>query len=195
MVTTYHIGSIVARLKLTALRARHGEVIRDGLSWRLTSQGNRSAEYKQDEAQPEMGLPEGAYQIEATYNNKTYLLAKSVFLAKNTLTDFVFILDLAGEIGAFEAEKDYFRRELDRKAQQKFGLHSSPLHDPNRPKMPGGGLPGHPLLNTAQFDGMEPKINPQPSENEQATAKTIELQLQKQQALQHGAHSTPILTR
>lgn len=189
MIITYDIGSLAARIKLTALAARDGGVIRSGLEWRLkgSNQG-----YTSLEAQPVLDLPAGEYQVGLVYKNRTYEFS-SYRLAKNTLTDLVF--SLVDEV-EFDTTQNFDRRLADRQAQERFGHAELPLHDPNAPKGDQGvHFQGHPLLNTAQFDGMEAKISPQPDKNEEASEKTIELVLQKQAALQNNPNSAPKLTR
>lgn len=190
MIITHDIGSLAARVKLTALAAREGGVIRSGLEWRLKGP---SQEYTSREAQPVLDLPAGEYAISLTYKNRTHELA-TVQLAKNTLTDLVF--SLADEV-EFDTTQNFDRRLADRQAQERFGHAELPLHDPNAPKgdQPGVQFQGHPLLNTAQFDGMEAKISPQPDKNEEASERTLEHILQKQAALQNNPHSAPKLTR
>lgn len=189
MITTHDIGSLAARVKLTALAAHEGGVIRGGLEWRL--KGPNQA-YNSLEAQPTLDLPAGEYEISLIYKNRTHELA-TVKLAKNTLTDLVF--SLTDEV-EFDAGQNFDRRVADRYEQERFGHAELPLHDPNAPKGEQGvQFQGHPLLNTAQFDGMEAKVNPQPSENEEASEKTLELILQKQNQLQNNPNSAPKLTR
>ncbi len=189
MIITYDIGSLAARIKLTALAARDGGVIRSGLEWRL--KGPNQA-YTSLEAQPVLDLPAGEYEISLSYKGRTHELS-TVKLAQNTLTDLLF--SLADEV-EFDTTQNFDRRLADRHDQERFGHAELPLHDPNTAKGDQGiQFQGHPLLNTAQFDGMEAKISPQPDKNEEASEKTLELILQHQNALKNNPNSTPKLTR
>lgn len=189
MIITHDIGSLAARIKLTALAAREGGVIRSGLEWRLKGSNQ---EHVSQVALPVLDLPAGDYAISLSYKGKIHELSR-VSLAKNTLTDLLF--SLADEAD-FDSTQNFERRLADRQAQERFGHAELPLHAPNAPKGDQGvQFQGHPLLNTAQFDGMEAKVNPQPSENEEASEKTLELILQQQNQLRNNPNSTPKLTR
>lgn len=189
MIITHDIGSLAARIKLTVLAARDGGVIRSGLEWRLKG---LNQEYTSQAAQPVLDLPAGEYAISLAYKGKTHEFPKAQ-LTKNTLTDLLY--SLADEVD-FDASQNFDRRSADRHDQERFGHAELPLHDPNAPKGDQGvQFQGHPLLNTAQFDGMEAKVNPQPSENEEASEKTLELILQQQNQLQNNPNSIPKLTR
>lgn len=198
MITSYDIGSLAARVKLTVLATRSGGVIRSGLVWRLKGSNQ---EYTSQAAQPILDIPAGEYMISLTYTGKIHELS-TVTVAKNTLTDLLFTLADAGEYqpdgyhAEFDATQNFERRLSDRQDQERFGHAELPLHDPNVPKGDQGvHFQDHPLLNTAQFDGMEAKVNPQPSENEEASEKTLELILQHQNELKNNPNSTPKLTR
>ncbi len=203
MIVTHNIGILSARIRLVALKVRHGGVLRQGLDWRLISKGalaaNQEPLYASQQAQPTLDIPAGTYDIELTYRDKLYCLAQDVELKQNTHTDAVFVLDAAGEYEQesgyhinFDEGLDYERRVAERESQQKFAEATMPLRDPHQPKGDHGvQFQGHPLLNSAQFDGMEAKVNPQPSENEDANAKSAQLILQKQAQLQHANVSAP----
>lgn len=199
MVTSYNTHSPSAQIKLTAIRAGHGGLIHDGLAWKLTptqgAEGIQQPVYHSDDAQAELTIVPGEYQIHATYQQKEIDCGAESF-EKNTAKDLVFVLNTEDFFDAdrqYSAETDSFleydRRRADREFEIPLGEIVTPVKDPNKKSGLGSQIAAHPLLSQeAQFDGMPPEITPDPTENEEATQKA-ELQLQQQ--LQNQAQPGP----
>lgn len=204
MATSYNTGSPSAQIKLTAIHSGHGGLVHEGLNWKLTPVNEqndpKSPLYQSDEAQPELTVIPGKYEITATYKQKKIDYGQEE-LSKNTAKDLVFILnssDLFDSEKQYSAETDpfleYERRKADRESEYPLGNTVTPIKDPyHKPEM-GSQLAAHPLLSAqAQFDGMPPEITPDPTENEEASNKA-ELQLQNQLQNQNTAQATPSAT-
>jgi len=196
VIVTYNIGIIAARVKLTAIQGLHGGVLHAGVRWTIARIGkpaaNQQGEYVSENPQTQLDVLDGSYKVSAHYQEEDFELGQLV-LEKNTLTDAVFILKKSGE---YNAEEGYYsdideliehgRRGDDRSEQAKHGNATTPLREPYSNDQQGDlgagqQVKAHPLLkNSAQFDGMEDKVNPEPSENNEAFEKGLELQRQAQ---------------
>lgn len=206
MTVTYNIGILAAQLRLTAIRTRHGNVIREGLVWQLKAK-KREKSYESLEAQPLFQVPGGKYHIEGTLH-ETYFSVGAINLERNTRTDLVLFIAQNRLPGDYDPDEEFFikreemseftdteRRKLNRKAQRSYGAASGPLHHFDA-KMEHSGelgntmknLHAHPLLaNKTQFDGVPDDLRlDNPAFNEEGIANTIELTLQKHLANQPG---------
>lgn len=210
MSVTYDIGTLAAELKLTAISARHGGVIRHGLQWYLKFV-KRQKIYESTEAQPLFQVPGGIYTIEVIHNSTPYIFDK-VTLERNTHTDLVILLQ-ASSSADYDPNEEYFinskditsiseneRRKMERQGQRKYGIASGPLHEFDAAMQHSGelgstmkGLLAHPILaDKAQFDGISPDLRvDNPDSNEEGLAKTIQLTLQKQLDNQPGPNPGP----
>lgn len=189
MTVTYNIGSLAACVQLTAVAGWHGNIIRAGLQWQLLARSaltaNQPTRYVSESSPARFDLPEGTYNLQVFYQNNTHDFGEYTF-KKNTLTDLMFVLHDAnrfdseeGYYADYDPLQEYARRVEQRGEQAKYGNATTPLTDPYRPEAgEKSGYIAHPLLQNAQFDGIEPKVNPQPSENHDAIAKELELQHQ-----------------
>jgi hypothetical protein len=201
MVTSYNTGSPSASVKLTAIRSGHGGLAHESLSWRLVPVEPEGASnknlYQSDEPQAELTVIPGKYRIFAIHKQQEIDYGEED-LEKNTARDLVYILnddDLFDSETQYSAETDphseYERRKADRESEYPLGDMITPIKDPNRKSEMGSSLAAHPLLSEqAQFDGMPPEVNPDPTENEEAANKA-ELQLQNELQHQNAAQASP----
>lgn len=199
MIVTHNVGILAANLKLTALSSLNGGVIYQDISWKITQVGaDDPAEFESDKAQPIFSVAEGDYTIACVYQGKELDLG-GVYLAQNTQTDMVFILnEFEGGVeddyfAEFDVEKDIYRRQHERDIQSELhGSADGPLREPKTDMNGelGSQIMAHPLLkDSAQFDGVPPEFSVQPERNEEAARLTLEKQLQNQH--QPGATSSP----
>ena len=182
MIVTYNTASPAAQIQLALLKSLSGEVIHAGLKWEL--QGKQT--YTSNEAQPTLEALPGTYKIKATYEKQTHELGE-LELAQRTLTNVVFSLNVTGR---FEEGGEYFsdydavqeneRRQQERVDQSQFGISTTPLKDPYARDDQGNQFATHPLLQNAQFDGMENNVKPVPEDNTVAVQKSYDHQLANQ---------------
>ena len=195
MIRTYNIGSLAATLKLAAIRALSGELIAEGLTWILAPVGTHSTlktdtPYTSDQAQPYFTQTAGTYAVSCEWKGNTYTFG-DVLLEKNTQLDVVYWINTmepgSGEEAYYAdpaSELEYERQKSNRRGQSTFGTAEFAVRDPD-PVQPDGcldnSIPAHPLLsNEAQFDGVEPNMTIEPSENRQSVEMTLQHQLQQQ---------------
>lgn len=199
MSVEYPIASLASRLRLSAIRALHGQLITQDISWKITPSADSSEPILSNNAQPIIELHAASYQITAHWNNREIDCGK-VILRRGYCRDVVVLMHEAGEP---ETDEGYFvdseevnklsehqRRILERDQQRRFGQANGPLANPNPPQGENGqAYAQHPLLDVAQFDGIDPSASSEPAVNQEATEKTLELQLQEQ--LQNAPSTAP----
>lgn len=106
------------------------------------------------------------------------------------------ILSHNAELTQLADRSQIFLSQL-REGEKKFGgVPDTPMtKDPQTTNTLGAGelLQAHPLLNKPQFDGIDPKSNPNPVQNPEAVENVKQLQnrLQYQKQLQHTLGATP----
>lgn len=185
MSVIHYVGSLAAELKLSAILNPQSPVIRSDLCWYLQKVDEVKSEPKQytcEQAQAFFSVVEGEYQLTACYREKQYKLGL-VSLARNTLTDKIFILeDFAAEMMPeyfvdYSVEEDFARRCHEREEQlARYGAASFPLRDPRSQESGELGVQilAHPLFAQAkQLDGIPPEMSPDPSENREALQLTL----------------------
>lgn len=200
MPVEYPIASLAARLRLSAIRALHGQVIRDDLSWQITSLTDQTQTYDSQDAQACFDLYAGSYQVRVQWQEKT-ITPETVQLRRGYCLDIVILLNETGEPVTGEGyfvdsdeitqHTEFARRQIEREWEREISAIHGALADPTV-KQDGQGMQiaAHPLLQLAQFDGMDQNISSDP-QTSAAAEKELQLQKQLQMSLQQQHLSTP----
>jgi hypothetical protein len=203
MAVCYPIQSLGSRIMLSAISALHGQIIQSELNWQLVPQKTAKQSIESNQAQPEIDLHPGEWQIMLEWKGKE-IDGGTVELKRGFCHDIVILVQ---EIGLPDNEESYFvsaeevtkqteyiRRQQERDAQRTFGTAAGPLADPTiKTGEPGQGIAAHPLLaDSPQHDGIAPEVSNDPTINEEATEKSKELILQNQ--LQAQPQNNPNMT-
>src|SRR3990167_6407641 len=184
MIVTYNRGIQKAELELTSVRALEGRVITEGVIWTIADSVGRTLA-RSEEARPIFVLEPGQYQLRVAYRGRETAVGPYE-LQRDTLTNMLILLQ---EGQAYPSENGYYvdsdpileyeRRVLDRGVQAKWGSATNPIKDPYHQPTGESHLASHPVLaQTAQFDGVEPTVSPEPEQNDLALEKTLTLQHQ-----------------
>ena len=177
------ISSQEARLQLSAMSAKTGAIITEGLTWHLFSHHN--FEHQSTDASPFFAVPKGVYSLKV-HHKKNTTTVNNIHLPAHSHQSFIITLGQKSPIEdsyfiadkrAYNSETEFERRQLDRKSQRPYTQHDDILKKPpTREQLQQQqqmlrhhqmGPQAHPVLSqVAQFDGaVEPEVNPVPSEN------------------------------
>jgi hypothetical protein len=194
MIITRNTSQSNAVLRLALMHSLDGELIHEGVSWRLIPKLASMASIHIPEAIACVTVAPGEYSLSLTYQEEALELG-SLSLSSFTETDAVFVLPEVLVTEANEYYVDYDQalgfacRSQERELQTAHGFATLPLRDPQL-RIQGEQsmtLKSHPLLRDAvQFDGVPPEIRPDPSQNKEALQLTLTQRLQ--------AQATPLIT-
>ena len=202
MSVEYPIKSLAARVNLRAIQALHGQVITKDLTWTLSATHNDKIHTSHD-AQASLNLHAGTYLLAVSWGQRQFDFGE-ITLRRSYCRDIIISLYESGEPNGDEEgyfvnpdevskQTEHARRSMDRNDQTQFGLANGELADPNPPQGEmGQGFASHPLLDSAQFDGVAPEVSSQPEHNTEAVQKQI--QHLKQAQMQNMPSQAPTPT-
>lgn len=215
-----------ARLQLTAVTLKGGQyqVLTQGLHWRVRAQSqtskskNLQQHFNSVDAAPLFVVPEGIYDVIVSHTDLGDKEVQHIRLQKDSLTDEVIYLGSVdiddqeenfhlGDDDDFNPDREYARRQQDRRGQAQYAQASNPLRAPDIVAPDAGfgeaqqvsqqsGMQAHPLLSQkAQFDGVAAKMNPNLTENVHAAEAQVDPSLQPGAKAQPGMSTAPRLDR
>jgi hypothetical protein len=212
------------QLTAVTLKSGQYEVLTEGLHWRLratkqfSKRKNQKEHFNAVEARPCFVVPAGVYDLTLEHTALGTREVHRIVLQENTLTDEIVYL---GSVDIDDSEENYHlnndddfnvdrehaRRGQDREGQRKFGAAAEDLRQPEIVGPEAGfgeaqqvaqqsGMQSHPLLsNSAQFDGVAAKMNPNLTENVHAAEAQVEPSLQPGAKAQQQPSTAPTMQR
>ncbi len=212
------------QLTCVTLKGGQYQQLVDQLHWRVRAtklndnSRNVQEQFNATDASPLFVVSPGIYEVEVIHDELGDKTISNVVLKADTLTDEVVYL---GHVDIDDQEENYHlndqedfnvhaehgRRQMDRDDQAKFGLAANGLRAPEIIGPDAGfgqaqqvaaqsGMQAHPLLsNSAQFDGVAAKMNPDLTNNVHAAEAQVSPELRPGAQPTPGPSTAPTLRR
>ena len=212
------------QLTAVTLKGGQYQVLTKDLHWRLRAQKHFSKRknlqeyFNSTQSRPLFVVPSGVYTVIVEHAEFGEKEVHNITLKENTFSDEIIYIGnvdiddqeenyhLHGD-DSFNVDREHDRRQRDRESQRKYGLAAAELRQPEIVGPEAGfgeamgvaqqsGMQAHPLLsNSAQFDGVAAKMNPNLTENVHAAEAQVQPELRPGAKPQPGMSSAPTLNR